>query len=104
MHPFLKWDCTGAAPFKQDVCAVAGDFIMLFDSKCKERKENSVEAHGYQRYQSLLLERMEFREELREVRAVLLLDVALEPPTDEAPAKRRRKRWRRRRPSAQIAV
>jgi len=24
MHPFLKWDCTGAAPFKQDVRAGAG--------------------------------------------------------------------------------
>jgi len=21
MHPFLKWDCSGAAPFKQDVRA-----------------------------------------------------------------------------------
>jgi len=24
MHPFLKWDCTGAAPFKQDVHVGAG--------------------------------------------------------------------------------
>jgi len=24
MDPFLKWDCTGAAPFKQDLRAGAG--------------------------------------------------------------------------------